>query len=136
MINETTYVMRPLKGQRGRRLINGFAVSAVTRVGQRYTEVMEVGYWAPVGLFEVRDVSWHATANAAARAIIKLSKAQPSAPRFWGAFGELTFTASCNGPGFWESKKQDGPLFAIIPELPKATDPMNAIFPTTASLKP
>lgn len=123
----TTYVMHPAKTMIGRRVVSGYTVCAVKRIGQRYVEIMGDGYWAPRGLFEVQELGWHKSADAASRAIKKLIKANPEELRLGDPFGPLTFTGSCGGPGFWPLKESNGPVFAMV-DLSKtasADDPLN-----------
>ena len=53
-MNEITYVMRIGKNK-GKF---GLIISEVRRIGQCYAQVTEGGYWAPRGVFEVKDVWW------------------------------------------------------------------------------
>ena len=126
MENDIVYVLRPER-YRNR---SGVVVSEVRRVGQRFAEVMEGGYWEPRGIFEIQDLRWCPSLIAARRFIKKLS---PTTSEFYG-FGKLTSTVSCGGPGFWPMNDLDGPLFAIV-EKPTKIDPLNPTFITDARLK-
>ena len=107
-MNEITYVMRLIK--RGRK--PGLMISEVRRIGQKYTEIMEGGYWAPRGVFEIRDLRWCSSLNTAKRFMRTLPPA--SEPTTILSMGELTFTGSGGGPGLWPFSTKNGPLFAII----------------------
>ena len=133
-MNEITYVMRLTIGSapRGRAKL-GLMVSEVRRIGQRYTEssptILE-HIWEPRGIFEVRDLRWCVSLNAARRYI----KTLPSARSDQAVFADLTFTGSAGGPGFYPLSKDAGPFFAIV-DFPVKLDPLNPIFTVVAKLK-